>query len=221
MYAEVRKDGKWEKVGPIFPNNYADLKALQAAEEQFSSGKWHDFYETEDEGLHELHWSRMAYGELTDEPYKERNYHLFSVLADVRGSGIAISRPRGVPEDASPEYKKIARFGEKHSDWHSHSYFTLQELLNFDWSSVAYYGEVPYEDPEYQKIFHAWIKLGDHARNMPTPPVRNVTYRELLADAPILRDGSQPDRGFLTVTLPLLEKLGEPNDVRIVFFFDN
>ena len=65
--------------------------------------------------------------------YSGRNYSLFSRLADVRSYGEynAISEPRGIPEDASFGYKYMCdQWG---GDAHSHSYFTLKELLKYDW----------------------------------------------------------------------------------------
>jgi len=63
--------------------------------------------------------------------YDERNYQLFSILADVRGDYSPIVEPRGIPEDASTGYKYMCdRWG---GDAHSHSYYTLTELLNVNW----------------------------------------------------------------------------------------
>lgn len=66
--------------------------------------------------------------------YGGRNYYLFSILADVRnGSGVEpINYPKGIPDDASTGYLYICDLWD--SDSHSHSYFTLEELLNVDWS---------------------------------------------------------------------------------------
>ena len=69
-----------------------------------------------------------------DEIYDNRNYYAFSVLADVRNSYdiVPISEPRGIPEDCCyPIRHKVDSMG---SDGHSHSYFTLKELLEVDWS---------------------------------------------------------------------------------------
>jgi len=68
-----------------------------------------------------------------DEIYNGRNYYLFSILADVRNSGGVepIDYPRGIPEDLSSGYKYAVDRWD--GDGHSHSYFTLDELLNFDW----------------------------------------------------------------------------------------
>ena len=66
--------------------------------------------------------------------YGGRNYYIFSILADVRnGSGVEpINYPKGIPDDASTGY--LYKCDQWDSDAHSHSYFTLEELLNVDWS---------------------------------------------------------------------------------------
>ena len=66
------------------------------------------------------------------EKFGDRNYYLFSILADVRNSGEeVIDDPRGIPQDASCGYLyKCDRWA---GDAHSHSYFTLSELLDVDW----------------------------------------------------------------------------------------
>ena len=78
----------------------------------------------------------------TKEPFSGRNYRLFAFLADVRnGRGFAgidtgeavvpIAPPRGVPDDASTEWKEyVEEWGE---DLHSTSWFTLAELKAADW----------------------------------------------------------------------------------------
>ena len=63
---------------------------------------------------------------------ENRNYGLFSLLADVRnyGGNEPISQPRKLPKDLSKEVKADARrWG---IDGHSHSYFTLQELIKYE-----------------------------------------------------------------------------------------
>lgn len=78
--------------------------------------------------------------------YSGRSYNLFAILADVRnGRGFAgcktgdgfnpIAEPRGVPEDCCVEYREEAAGWE--GDGHSHSYFTLAELLAYDWTQVT------------------------------------------------------------------------------------
>ena len=112
MYAEVKKNNKWSKVGDVFEN------------------MWY----SKDRELSD--WNKP----LTDTPYDGRNYDLFAILADVRnGHGFAgcvtgerfnpISEPKGLPDDVS---KKIKKESDKwDGDGHSHSYFTVKELLDF------------------------------------------------------------------------------------------
>ena len=73
--------------------------------------------------------------------YDSRNYQLFSILADVRGDYSPIVEPRGIPEDASSGYKYMC--DQWDCDAHSHSYYTLTELLNVDWEEYGdcYLGE--------------------------------------------------------------------------------
>lgn len=92
--------------------------------------------------------------------YDGRNYSLFAILAGVRnGSGFAgcdtgdpvkpISEPKGLPSDVSDILKKESDSWD--SDGHSHSYFTLKELKDFDWSQkIRHRGFV---NPEEYKSF--------------------------------------------------------------------
>lgn len=82
----------------------------------------------------------------SDSFYHERNYNLFAILADVRnGRGFAgvptgegfnpIASPKGIPEDACVEYlKEVERWD---GDGHSHSYFTVAELMAYDWTQTS------------------------------------------------------------------------------------
>jgi hypothetical protein len=70
----------------------------------------------------------------TDRIYAGRNYFLFGILAKVRWYECPkpISNPKGFPDNACEEVKlEYSGWG---SDAHSASYFTLTELLNYDWS---------------------------------------------------------------------------------------
>lgn len=71
--------------------------------------------------------------------YSGRNYGLFSILADVRNGGNIdpIDYERGIPDDASTGY--LYKCNQWDGDGHSHSYFTLEELLNVDWSQYEEY----------------------------------------------------------------------------------
>lgn len=110
-------------------------------EKKQPDGSWqaHGAFERDDD---ESGWMSQSEGRL----YSGRNYNLFAILADVRnGRGFAgiktgegftpISDPRGIPDDASPEYKAIAE--QWGGDGHSHSHHTLRQLLDFDWTQVT------------------------------------------------------------------------------------
>lgn len=103
-------------------------------------------------------WTHYPYGPSDDksevlEPrypqdywYGDRNYNLFSILADVRnGYGFAgvdtgtgfrpISKPRGLPHDVSREIRTYSDWYG--SDGHSHSHLTLGEILSYDWTQTT------------------------------------------------------------------------------------
>lgn len=89
-----------------------------------SADKW----SYEDDG-EDSYWD-LSYN---DRFYRGRNYSLFEILAGVRGDDDnAIEPPRGIPDDASLGYKTVSDRWD--GDAHSHSYFTLDELLDVDWS---------------------------------------------------------------------------------------
>jgi hypothetical protein len=66
------------------------------------------------------------------EIWSERNYDLFSFLADVRNDGSIdpLDEPRGIPKDASESYLWACRAWDGGA--HSHSWFLLEELLRYD-----------------------------------------------------------------------------------------
>jgi hypothetical protein len=63
--------------------------------------------------------------------YRYRNYRLFSILADVRNysENGCIDEPRGLPDDVSDVVKEANN--EWGCDGHTHSYFLLSELLEY------------------------------------------------------------------------------------------
>lgn len=78
--------------------------------------------------------------------YDGRNYNLFSILADVRnGRGFAgvktgdgfvpIAAPKGIPEDVSERVAAEAEAWD--GDGHSHSWLTLREIFEYDWTQVT------------------------------------------------------------------------------------
>lgn len=64
--------------------------------------------------------------------YEDRNYSLFSFLADVRNDGsiTPLDEPRGIPKDASDSYLWICNAWSGNA--HSHTWFLLEELLKVE-----------------------------------------------------------------------------------------
>lgn len=232
-WAEVRQpDGSWRVVTErVFPDPY-----------------WREENAVED-------GSKYYHGPTTNRPISRRNYNLFAVLADVRnGRGFAgiptgmgfepISKPKGVPDDATPEYQKEVQ------DWgvdgHSHSWLTVAEILEFfkKTRTTVLFGV--FSEREYVKMLRTGKKSYSGFVDGQSAVILNPEqYEEMLPDVfetlmtskePKKRD---PDKhyfiryaweqsyedsigpSFFEDTLPALEKLGPTTDVRLVFFFDN
>jgi hypothetical protein len=177
--------------------------------------------------------------------YSGRNYDLFGMLADVRnGRGFAgcdtgdgfkpISMPKGFPEDASYEVEKDKDCWE--GDGHSHSYLTLSELLAYDWEQKTKSRGIISEE-QYQK-FDREKGPETYSGGISGPGIRVVSESDYLALkangdlSPDVRWHIQVEWGvtykneagsFYTKTLPRLKELaeGDPESVRIVFWFDN
>lgn len=214
LMVEAKRDGRWVRIG---------RKALK-----LSDG---DQYDRE-----------------YDNVYSGRNYSLFSMLADVRnGYGFAgvdtgdgytpISPPRGVPDDASPEYKtSVEDYG---ADGHSHSWHTLAQLKSYDWKGQKSKrrGVVGRED------FVAWKEKGhpeSWCGDVSGRDVRKVTNGAMAAIiAGNVKDGldyrtkvewstsySDAAGQFLTEVMPAIEAYARlqdmsDDDIRIVFYFDS
>ena len=188
--------------------------------------------------------------------YSSRNYNLFAILADVRnGRGFAgcdtgdgfvpIAAPRGVPEDASPEYRQaVTDYG---CVGHSHSYITVAELLAYDWTqNTTIRGWVsPREFARFYldgrpKSWSVGVSGGgiQHISNdemlaliMGSKPAFTCQdYHAMEREPPIAQTYTKVSwetryyeecREFLSETMPRLWRLGRPEEVRIVFFFDS
>jgi len=180
---------------------------------------------------------------LFDDPlFIGRNYDLFAILANVRnGYGFAgtptsggftpIDMPRGLPDDVTPEVKRESDgWGV---DAHSHSWLLLDELLSFDYDgqTVKQYGVV---GPEQYKKFKEQGRPTAWSANVWGANVVKISNSEM--DAVISGEGD--DRSYYTrveweetyrdavgprwfETLDTLKELGAPEDVRLVFWFDN
>ena len=177
MFCEVRKGGKWEKVGEVFKDPY------------YHPDK------PEDE------WNIK----FTDSPYLMRNYDLFAILADVRnGHGFAgirtgdrfnaIANPRGLPDDVSEKVKEESdHWGV---DGHSRSFFTVAELLAYDWNQQT--GHSGVVNLQGYLEWHLKGRAEEWCGAISGPDIRMVTNKEMDAIANTL------DMTKLKPSVPLL-----------------
>lgn len=176
-FAEVRINGKWEKVG-----------------DHFSLGDLDREYYKKDK---------------SDSPFDWRSYSMFAFLAGVRNYDhcVPISEPKGLPSDSEYLNEKIedswgrgeTRFQDiMDSDYHSMSWLSLRELLDFDYDKVFWNRRVT------KKTDYGWngAALAEEGEG------KHVSYRDNLGE-------------WFFVHLNDLKELGNPDDVRVVFWFDN
>lgn len=131
--------------------------------------------------------------------FDRRNYGLFGFLADVRNYSHVppIAKPRDIPEDVSP------CVGEHVESWagdsHNHSWLSLKELLDFDYDEV-------FEDRRCtrQEGPNFWNGAADAGEGNG----KRTRFREFLGQA-----------YFEDLTKMGYE--GSPENVRVVFWFDN
>lgn len=166
-FAEVRRDGKWEVVGKVFP-------------------------ETSD-------YMRETYGPMTSEPFGWRSYGMFGFLANVRNYSHApvIAEPKyALPDDVSDEVRDAYGDGD---DYHTTTWLTLRQLQEFNYDQVMWDRRVTKQvAPNY------W----DGAALAEEGEGEHLTVRKFLHQ-------------HFFEHLKALSQLGEPDDVRIVFWFDN
>lgn len=131
-YCEVKENGVWKlNTKKVFKNPYymspEDLKKRQE--------KNPDYYVSD-----------YQMEEFEAHPADSRSYDWFAILADVRnGTGFAgistgdgfdvIAEPKGVPHDATEEWKQEVE--KWRGDMHSHSFLSLEEFDAFDWNQTT------------------------------------------------------------------------------------
>ncbi len=155
----------------------------------------------------------------TSEPFSWRSYSMFAFLADVRNYDHCkpLSEPKGLPKDSewlnepckhqgmrsywTEEPVKIeTNFDDIDNDmnYHSKSNFTLKELLDFDYDKTFWNRRISRTVGNYTN----GAALAEEGEG------ETVSYKENLG------------QGFFDV-IETLKGLGKPEDVRIIFWFDN
>ncbi len=214
LYVERREGGKWVKC------------------EGFVS----DYYKEGDPYFGTKEFSN------TDEPYGGRNYDLFAMLADVRnGYGFAgcdtgdgfkpIAAPRGLPKDVSLGVAAKAEGWE--GDGHSYSWLTLAELQAYDFKGqkTKHRGVVSAtEFKEFERDGHpsSWGAMvsGPGVKIHSPEEMRKLISEDGATDKDYCaiewEESYYASAGnFVTKVMPQLAERGNPEDVRIVFWFDN
>lgn len=215
LFVEKKVNGKWDAVKGPNPDiedyrRYAKNNRERGNEtEALRYEKRADDIETgEFLKTAEDEWEKDNYGPTVYKgwAYEGRNYDLFAILADVRnGYGFAgsytgegfkpISDPKGLPEDISEEIKK--RSDDYGSNGHSHSWFTVKELTEYDWEQET-----------------VTLRPGMYPVLAPVEDLKKNTETAFYKDCV----GS-----FYTKSIPALKELAgdDSESVRIVFWFDN
>lgn len=165
------------------------------------NGKW---IRIEEEVFHEYD------DNYTSEPFGWRSYAVFGFLADVRNYSHSpvISEPRGLPDDS--EYLNqfaYEDYGTSYTnrqdiegwEYHSMSWLLLSELLEYD-----YYQK--FEDLRYTEQTSPNVFNG--------AAISEIGKGEITVLKDFLGTGFFKD-------IDVLKTLGEPENVRIVFYFDN
>jgi len=167
-----------------------------------------------------------------------RNYAWFALLAGVRGHLDPMIAPdRGLPKDVSPEV--LRQSTQIDDDGHSHSWVTLRELLEYDWnnhiiqnsesvnkrqflcfktrkSNSEYFSSL-YDTANMIEITNdqmGQLCLGvygmlDERKHYFTTVEWDETYRECVGEK------------YVQGIIDKLSEYGDPDEVRLVFWFDN
>lgn len=171
----------------------------------------------------------------SNSPIDRRNYTLFSWLAGVRSSSkkvTKISDPRGIPENCSNSIKaEVVGYG---SDGHSHSWVSIDELMNGLDKVVHYQGVVGFG--QYKQFLErgspdSWSSSVGGSISICTADEMELllswgeTWAEnhytIISWEKTIRESLS---NFVEKSLPqLIERCDsiDYNDVRIVFWFDN
>lgn len=150
--------------------------------------------------------------------YDYRNYELFSILADVRNysNNKPIFEPRGIPKDCCQEIRDEYKMWG--SDGHSHSWLTLEELMDYAGSHkiIKHSGLIS----ERQSIdLDNGIKPDSWCR---WTNVEGYVYREWEEEFTGLDIIIDRLKKRLEETLCIYGRINEYSDkIRLVFWFDN
>lgn len=200
-------------------------------ERQQENGAWarvwaHDYEKDDPEG--------------TPDIFRNRNYDLFGILADVRnGFGFAgcptgsgwpsIAPDRGIPSDSTvtPDEMHDYTVGD-----HSYSWVNLDELKAFDWDGVnaEAYGIVTREEYARMRLANesrpkAWCGGISGAGVLVVTPEQLMDARGIIPFSHVAVTWTETARegtgDWPTIVLPWLDSLAQGRPLRLVFGFDS
>lgn len=180
--------------------------------------------------------------------YIGRDYALFGLLAGVRGVSIKpIAEERGLPPDVTKRVQQQSNAWD--GDGHSHSYVTLEELLELDWGTKkvkadVYFSEylLHHTDPRYYPLEQCGSdrmgltptavisrKEADKIISEYKGPMKDIfkDLREKFKDGTSVKDvewsesiKDKLNTGFMEIIATMV-KFAKYGPVRLVFWFDN
>ncbi len=231
LYVEVRENNQWKACGPW----KVDERDRRDDEQEC-------------EQVADIPYDRKL--------FTGRCYPLFAILADVRnGRGFAgcdtgdpfvpIDSPKGLPLFVTEKVKAVSDRWD--CDGHSHSWFSVAELLAFDWTQLAtrrgWVNGGQFEEWERLKQWNpsppGWCggvsgggiekvsveEMRKRVLELKTSPDFVEQAKKQLVSVYCLVEWTQEYASCCRVwwyeAMPKLLALGEPGNVRIVFWFDN
>lgn len=165
--------------------------------------------------------------EPTTEPFSDRNYEAFAILAGVRNRyGVRpIAEPRGLPKDASTETLRLLSYDDP--DLHTRSWLTLAELESHDWTATIELSGVQDEAtykagrkyPYSAGVSGGSVVVLDEADY---PPRERDDKAHYYVERRWTETHAEVVGSLYSQTLSALRSLSDdPRDVRMVFAFDN
>lgn len=157
-----------------------------------------------------------------DEIYSRRSYLIFAILAGVRNyyDIKPVSLPKGLPSDVSPEVKAQSDWwGE---DGHSHSFLTLKEILDYDWTQTVELEDWCKNEEEAKKLYgENLISLKPNNIGLLTAAYKTQLYKyknngdfnealDKLTSFVDIRHNKEHPEWDITA-----------DDIRLIFWFDN
>lgn len=155
--------------------------------------------------------------------YDSTSESVCAILADVRNDGglvekyVSITSRRALPEDLSPELKTYAEAPQNQDPSTITSWFTLKELVTFDWRKIRKQYAIVDErvvhlfDPGRGFPFREWPQEIPIGCSYTAQAYANVSWTETYADV--------VGWDFMELVDSMAQTYGVTNDVRFVLWF--